>query len=898
MTTLAFTLNSKQTSVDVAPHEMLAQVLRDRLGFIGVKIGCGEGECGACTVLVDGKAVASCIYPALKVQGRRVDTIEGLAHENQLHAIQQAFVQKAAAQCGYCTPGMIMSAKALLDENPHPSRDEIEAAISGNLCRCTGYQQIIQAIQLASGGAPPAPRESASAGPLGRSVPRLDIRTKVAGTRKFPQDFNMPGQLFAAVAWSKHAHATLKSLDVSAAAAFPGVVRVLTAGDVPLNEYGINSPDQPVLVAVGGKVRWVGDRVALVVAGTEEAARQAAALVRDEYELLPVVTDAREAMKPESPVVPTNRADNVLYHAQIRRGDLDAAFASAAVIVEGDYETPFVEHAYMQPEAGIGYIDEQGRVTVNAASQWPQDDLHQMSHMLKLPEDRIREIVPAIGGAFGGREDMFIQHLLALCAFVLRRPVKMVFTREESITRTGKRHPFYFRMRWAADAAGRLLAVDVQGIADAGAYQSTSIPVLINAVSFFAGPYKVPAAKVDGYVVYTNNAITMAMRGFGATQPPFAHEQQMDRLAEKLGLDPVEIRMRNLLEEGDTFLTGNAMPAGVGLKPTLRAAALAAGWTEVSGRWVRPARQAASGKSRKRGVGVACALKNVGYSFGFDDQSTCSVTLRLDDRGGIISALLKTGATDVGMGVHTALCQIAAQALGIPYENVRFALVDTADVPDAGSCSASRHTYISGNATVRACQAALELRKEMLAAGKLEKQVTAQATYHGREQRATGPYDPETGACEPHIAYGYGCQIAEVEVDVETGQVVVQRLIAAHDVGAAVNPEMVVGQIVGGVHMGVGYALTEDYVQVAGLPKTRRFSEYSIPTVLDMPREIVPIIVEVPDPTGPFGAKGLGEVPTLPTAPAIANAVADATGARVTTLPLTAERVLAAMKPA
>ena len=298
MTNLTFILNSKETSVDVEPQEMLAHVLRDRLGFIGTKIGCGEGECGACTVLVDGKAVTSCIYPALKAQGRRVETIEGLAHEGQLHAIQQAFVQKAAAQCGYCTPGMIMSAKALLDENPHPSREQIEAGISGNLCRCTGYEQIIQAIQLASGGGPPAPAQSAAGGALGRSVPRVDIRTKVAGSRKYPQDFNMPGQLHAAVVWSQHAHAVLKGLDVSAAAAVPGVVRVLTAGDVPLNEYGINSADQPVLVPVGGKVRWVGDRVALVMAETEEAARQAAALVNDEYEPLPVVTDARQAMKP------------------------------------------------------------------------------------------------------------------------------------------------------------------------------------------------------------------------------------------------------------------------------------------------------------------------------------------------------------------------------------------------------------------------------------------------------------------------------------------------------------------------------------------------------------------------------------------------------------------------
>ena len=517
--------------------------------------------------------------------------------------------QKAAAQCGYCTPGMIMSAKALLDETPHPTRAQIEAGISGNLCRCTGYEQIIQAIQLAAGETPPAPAESKEPGALGRSVERVDIRTKVAGTRKYPGDFDMPGQLYGAVAWSAHPHAIVKRLDVSRAAAHPGVVRVLTHADVPVNEYGINAPDQPVLVAPGGKVRWLGDRLAVVVAETEEAARQAAALVEAEYEPLPVVSDPRKAMEPGAPLVQEKRESNVLHHVKIRRGDVDAAFAQAAVVVEGEYYTPFVEHAYMQPEAGLGYIDEQGRVTVIAAAQWPHDDLHQISHMLALPEEQLREIVPAIGGAFGGREDMFIQHLLALCAHVVRRPVKMVFTREESITRTGKRHPFYFKQRWAADADGRLLAVDIEGIADSGAYQSTSIPVLNNAVSFFAGPYKVPAARVDGYAVFTNNAVTMAMRGFGATQPPFAYEQQMDLLAEKLGMDPVEIRMRNLLEEGDMALTGNAMPAGVGLKATLRAAALAAGWKEEARGWARPPRAAASGPAKRRGVGVACALQ-------------------------------------------------------------------------------------------------------------------------------------------------------------------------------------------------------------------------------------------------------------------------------------------------
>ncbi|MBC7261232.1 MAG: molybdopterin-dependent oxidoreductase, partial [Chloroflexi bacterium] len=548
--------------------------------------------------------------------------------------------------------------------------------------------------------------------------------------------------------------------------------------------------------------------------------------------------------------------------------------------------------AYLQPEAGLGYIDEQGRVTVIAAAQWPHDDLHQIAHMLNLPLDQLREIVPAVGGAFGGREDMYIQHLLALCAYVVRRPVKIVFSREESVMRTGKRHPFYLRHRWGATRDGKLTAVEIEGISDAGAYASTSVAVLANATSFFAGPYVIPNAKIDGYTVYTNNAVTMAMRGFGATQPPVAYEQQMDKLAEKLGMDPVELRMKNLFEEGSIAVTGNPLPPGVGIKETLRRAALAAGWREENGHWFKPDLGQPSAPHKRRGIGVACAYKNVGYSFGFDDKTTARVELTLEESGAIHHARVRVGASDVGEGVHTALAQIAAEALGIPLERVEIALVDTAEVPDAGSSSASRHVYMSGNAVLRACQEAKAKLQQVLRAETGERHVEAEYTYRGRSARPTTAYDPDTGQCDPHISYGYATQIALVEVDTETGVVDVLKLWAAHDVGQAVNPEMSIGQVGGGVHMGLGYALMEEFIQQEGLVRTRNFAEYQIPTILDMPREIVPIIVEVPDPTGPYGAKGLGEMTTLPTAPAILNAIHDATGIWLDRLPATAERVL------
>ena len=733
---------------------------------------------------------------------------------------------------------------------------------------------------------------------VGQSLPRLDAQDKVTGQARYPGDFSMPGMLHAKVAWSEHPHAWVQRIDTSQAEAYPGVVRVITYRDVPVNEYGINIPDQPVLVAEGGKVRWVGDRIAVVVAETERAADQARRLVQVDYEPLPTVCDPREAMKPGAPLVHEEREGNVLRHVQIRKGDVEAAFAQADVIVEGYYTTPFVEHAYLQPEAGLGYIDDEGRVTVVCASQWPQDDLHQIAHMLYLPQDQVREVVPAIGGAFGGREDMFIQHLLALAAYLLRRPVRMIFTREESVTRTGKRHPFYMKHRWAASRDGRLRAMEIEGIADAGAYASTTIPVLNNAVSFFNGPYCVPNAQIDGYGVYTNNAIAMAMRGFGATQPVLAYEQQMDRLAEKLGIDPVELRLKNLVQEGSETVTGSLMPPGVGMEETLRRAALSAGWQETGGHWLRPADLGQPSAPTKRlGIGVACALKNVGYSFGFDDQTTARVELDLEPSGAIGRALVRVGTSEVGQGVYTAMGQIAAETLGIPLERVEMAPLDTAEVPNAGSASASRHVYVSGNAVMRVCQQAKAKWEDLLQAETGETHLEAEYTYHTQSVRSTTGYDPQTGQCDPHTTYGYATQIALVEVDTQTGEVEVLKLWAAQDMGRAVNPAMAIGQIGGGVHMGLGYALTEEFIQQEGLVRTPSLAEYQIPTVLDMPREIVPLIVEVAEPTGPYGAKGLGEMTTLPTAPAIISAIHDATGGWITALPATPEKVLALIKP-
>jgi CO/xanthine dehydrogenase Mo-binding subunit len=732
---------------------------------------------------------------------------------------------------------------------------------------------------------------------VGEGVQRLDIHQKTQGARKYPQDFNMEGQLYAKVVWSASPHAIVKRIDIAAAEAAPSVVKVLTYKDVPVNEYGINTPDQHVLAPEGGKVRWVGDRIAIVVAETQAQAERAAGLVQVEYEPLPVVTDPRQAMQPGAPLVHEDRESNILHHIPIRRGDVKQGFAQADVIVENYYITHYVEHAYMQPDAALGYIDDQGRVTVISACQWPHDDLHQIAHVLDLPEDQLREIVPSVGGAFGGREDMHIQHLAALCAFVLRRPVKIIFDREEVTQRTGKRHPFYMRHRTGATRDGRLVAAEVELISDAGAYASTSIPVLNNAATFAVGPYRVPNACIDAYTVYTNNAVTMAMRGFGATQVPMGYEPQIDKLAEALEMDPVELRMKNLLEPGDTAVTGNVMTEETGVKETLRQAALAAGWRQEGEHWIKPELGAPSAPHKRRGIGVAIGYKNVGFSLGFVDKSSAHVELTLAESGEIARALVKIASVEVGQGVLTALAQIAADTLGVDLSRVRMAYTDTANVPDAGSSSASRHVFMSGGAVHRACLAARQKWEAILRAETGETHIEAKHTFRGRSVRATTPFAPETGQCEPHISYSYATQIALVEVDTETGETDILNFWAAADAGKVVNPPMYFGQQAGGVHMGVGYALTEHYVQQDGRPRTRRFSEYHIPTVLDMPREFQSIAVEsAPDPNGPFGATGLGETPTLPTAPAITNAIHDAVGVWIDDLPANAERVWRALQ--
>ena len=733
---------------------------------------------------------------------------------------------------------------------------------------------------------------------IGTSPPRHDALAKVSGAARYPGDLTMPGTLQMAVLFARRPHARIVRLDPSRALAHPGVVAVLTAADVPRNEFGLIANDQPVLC--GDVVRFVGDKVALVVAESERAARAGCALIDVAYEDLPVLSDPLAALRPDAPLIHPARGTNIIRHVRIRKGDAAAALARADVVVEGEFQTPWQEHAYLQPEAGLAYIDAAGKLVVETAGQWAHEDRRQIAHALGLDEEQVRVVYAAIGGAFGGREDISVQIVLALAAWKLRRPVKITWTREDSISGHTKRHPMRFRERWGATRDGRIIAVEAECVADGGAYASTSAEVLNNAALYAAGCYEVENISADAYAVYTNNLPTGAFRGFGAPQAQFAAEQMVARLAEALGMDRVELRARNIYREGSIQATQTPLPRGVSAPQVLERCALEAGWAKTEDGWKRAEMRAERSEigsdavSRlqtprshfRRGIGFACGIKNIGYSFGFPEQATAVVELH--GGGDIERVVVRCGAADVGQGAHLALRQVAAETLRVPLEIVELVADDTDQAPGAGSASASRMTLMGGSAVRGAAEAALKawLDEE-------ERPVIARFQFR---PPATTPLDPQTGACVPNYSYGYVAQAVEVAVDEQTGQVQVLRVISVHDVGRAVNRQQVEGQIEGCLAQALGYALIEHFQMRDGHVLTPHLSTYLLPTALDIPAEVRPIILETPDPHGPFGARGVAEMPLVPFAAAVADAIHDATGVWFDQIPLTPDRVWAGLQ--
>jgi CO/xanthine dehydrogenase Mo-binding subunit len=734
---------------------------------------------------------------------------------------------------------------------------------------------------------------------IGQSLSRIDALGKVTGVTPFSGDLAMKGMLFMKMLFAERPHARVLSINTTKAEKASGVIAVYTAKDVPVNNYGLQIPDQPVLCGPspslnlaeeksevsGGAVRadvvrFVGDQIAAVVARTESEAAAAIKLIEIDYADLPILSDPLTAMRPDSPLLHPERGDsNVCVHYRIRKGDVDEAFDKAEVIVEGEYRTPMQEHAYLQPEAGLAYPDDEGRITIASGGQWTNADRTAIARALGLPEDMVRVIYPAIGGAFGGREDLSVQIVLALSAWKLRLPVKIIWSRRESIIGHGKRHPVILKAKWGATKDGILVAAQNEIIGDAGAYMYTSNKVLGNSTITSSGPYFIPNIKTDVYGVYTNNIPGAAFRGFGAPQALFMAELQMDKLAEKLGLDPIEFRLKNVLKQGDTMGVGTPAPNPVSIAECIKAARDKFGWNSNQ--------QMPTPKNKpsiRRGRGFAAGFKNVGFSFGY--QENCWAKVELHGKADIGKAIVHHAGAEVGQGTHTVMVQMAAESLGIPTDKIALVTSDSAIHGNPGSASASRMTFMAGNAIKGAAQEALIKWKAE------ERPAIAEFKYLAPR---TTPMDKETGYSMPNFSYAYAAQAVEVEVDTDTGHIRVVRVVSADDVGKAINPNLVVGQIEGAVVQALGYAVLEDFKTEQGRVLTDQLSTYLLPTILDIPEQVVSVLIEVPDPNGPWGARGVGELPFLPFAPAIADAIHDAIGVWIDSFPFTPEHVLHAL---
>jgi xanthine dehydrogenase molybdenum-binding subunit len=889
---------------------MLLELLRDRLHLTGTKNGCNQGHCGACTVLVNGHAERACVYPAERAHGRQVETIEGLARDGQLHPLQRAFAEHGAVQCGFCTPGLIMAAKALLDRFPDPDEVQIKKALRHNLCRCTGYVKIIAAVQAAAralrGDTPPETSLGQSESVIGGRSVRPDAWDKVTGRTLFTADLRVEGMLYGAALRSAFPHARLLRVDVQRARRMPGVAAVLTAADVPGEKcHGLVQKDWPVLA--WDKVRYVGDAIAIVAAETPQQARAALEAIEVEYEPLPVVTSAEQALQPDAPRI---HADgNLLAHIQVNKGDVDVAFAQCDLIIEHTYHTPMSEHAFLEPEASLAVPHpEDGSLTVYVGSQIPFADRAQIAASLAIPEEKVRVVHMPTGGAFGGKEDICTQIHAALLAWVTQRPVMMVLSRSESIRVHPKRHATIITMKSGVTRDGRILAHQIRILGDTGAYASLGVPVMTRAATHAAGPYDIPNVRVDCYAVYTNNPPAGAFRGFGVTQVHFAAESQMDIIAEAVGISPTELRRRHALRVGASTITGQRLHESVGLLECLekveeRLRALEATEEQQTAKSLEVGRY-------KRAWGLALAYKNVGLGNGLEDAAGATVEACPDG-----TLIARVGAAEIGQGMVAVLSQIVAEEFGITPERVTVISGDTAQCLDGGATTASRQTFVTGNAVRYAAKRlkqalaltaaehlgippeAVIFRGGMLSKpnGELALSLGEVVQLARREGRATSvdyvytapPTVPLGQAGDSHFAFGYAAQAVEVEVDTMTGRVQVRRVIAAHDVGRALNLTTVEGQIEGGIMMGIGYALTERFVVEDGYVRSDTLARYRIPDI-SMTPVIHNIIVEHPVSAGPYGAKGAGELPCIPTAPAIANAVYRAVGVRAFRLPIDA----------